>query len=108
MITRELEAWGVVLRVPVAGGATRFAAETDLMRMIGGVLARREAALVRQVHDDLRRAAGLAAAEGAPVDARRRVEKMAALARLVDGALSAFLRTARLDVADAAHALERQ
>lgn len=96
MITRELEAWGVVRRVRAPGDeAWRFEAETDLMRMIGRVLREREAELVGRVRLDLEEAERLA--KHAPPEVRRRLAKLTSLAALVDGAIRSFVATARFD-----------
>lgn len=96
MITRELEAWGVVRRVRSVGDAPwRFEAETDLMRMIGRVLQEREGELVSRVRLDLEEAERLA--RHAPPEVRRRLAKLTALAALVDGAIRSFIATARFD-----------
>jgi DNA-binding transcriptional regulator GbsR (MarR family) len=99
MLTRELEGWGVVRRVRGASdGISRFAAETDLMRMIGRVLGQRETALVTRVKDDLDEALAQAQAAGAPLDVRERIERMRTLAALVEQAVRLFQQTARFDV----------
>ena len=96
MITRELEAWGVVRRVRSVGDAPwRFEAETDLMRMIGRVLSEREGKLVGRVRLDLEEAERLA--RHAPPEVRRRLAKLNSLAALVDGAIRSFITTARFD-----------
>jgi hypothetical protein len=97
------EEWAVVRRAQPAGArVARFVAESDLMRMIGGVLRAREARLVQAVATDLDEALRLARVSGAEEEVLERLQKMASLARLVDAALTAFLRTARLDVSRAA------
>lgn len=103
MVVRELEQWGVVRRVRAAGSATwRYAAETDLTKMIRRVLEDRELAFVARTKQDLDEAY-----EGARADRRvspavlARVARMRTLAMLVEKALRAFLMTARLDVSSA-------
>ncbi len=102
MITRELEQWGVIRRVRPAGDALwRFSAETDLLRMIGTVVREREAIMVKRVHADLQEAMRLAKQAKGPAQVRDRIAKMSGLAAMVDGALSAFILTARFDASRA-------
>ncbi len=99
MLVRELEQWGVIHRVRTPADALwRYEAESDLMRMVRKVIAEREATLVTRVRQDLERAEDMARSEGAPKEVRQRVERMRRLAGLVEKALLAFLKTARLDV----------
>jgi HTH-type transcriptional regulator, glycine betaine synthesis regulator len=102
MLVRELEQWGVVRRVRVASDdISRYSAETDLMKMVSGVIAQREATLVVAVRDDLLRAERMAEAESVPADVQERLQRLTALATMVDQALKAFLATMRLDVTGA-------
>ena len=104
MITRELEAWGVVRRVRAEDETHfRFEAETDLMAMIGRVLREREAALVGKVKIDLEEAEALA--EGAAPEVRRRLARLTSLASLADAAIRTFAATARLDATGVVHML---
>ena len=106
MLSRELEGWGVLRRQRRAGEATwRFAAETDLMKMIGRVLSQREAALVSSVREDLDEACRLARRDRAPAAVQDRLERMRTLAGLVENAVKLFLQTARLDVTAAVSVL---
>lgn len=102
MLVRELEQWDVVRRVRAPRDEVwRFAAEVDLMKMIGRVISERESGLVRSVKDDLERAFEMAKAEGANAAVVARLRRMKILAGLVDKALRAFLQTARFDVTSA-------
>lgn len=109
MVTRELEQWGVIHRErDPAGGPYRFRAEVELLRMIGGVLAEREARLVRGAREEL--AAAEAEAKADPRATRRavtRLRRMRKLAELVERALNAFLKTAHLDATDLRGVLSR-
>jgi DNA-binding transcriptional regulator GbsR (MarR family) len=100
MLLRDLERWGVVLRVrPPEETAWRYRAETDFMRMVARVLEEREAGLVARIREDLAEARRLAEAAGnVPREQLQRLERMAALAEQVDRAVRLFLKTARLDV----------
>jgi DNA-binding transcriptional regulator GbsR (MarR family) len=102
MLVRELEQWNVIVRVRAArDDVWRYAAETDLMKMVGHVISEREHQLVRSVRDDLE--AALEDARDAGVDAAvlARLRRMKTLADLVDRALKAFVQTARFDVGNA-------
>lgn len=107
MLTRELEGWGVIKRVRVPGDAVwRFAAETDVLGMIGRVIRQREAGMIgaaREQLDDalerMRRDDEVTASE------RERVERMRTVALLVEQAVNLFLKTARLDVGGALRVL---
>jgi DNA-binding transcriptional regulator GbsR (MarR family) len=98
MLVRELEQWGVVARVRSPADATwRYEASKDLMRMVTGVIASREATLVTRVRQDLDRAAVMARDAGVSREVRARLERMRRLATMVERALTVFLKTARLD-----------
>jgi DNA-binding transcriptional regulator GbsR (MarR family) len=102
MLVRELEQWNVVVRVRAPrDDVWRYAAETDLMKMVGHVVSEREHQLVKSVRDDLE--AALEDAKDAGVDAAvlARLRRMKTLADLVDRALKAFVQTARFDVGNA-------
>lgn len=105
MLVRELEQWGVILRVrSPASDVWRYAAELDLMKMIGHVIDQREAALVSSVKDDLERAERMLKEKDrgeVPAAVRERVRRMRMLANTIDRALKTFLATARLDVVGA-------
>jgi DNA-binding transcriptional regulator GbsR (MarR family) len=99
MLVRELEQWNVVVRVRApTEDVWRYAAETDLMKMVSHVISEREHLLVRSVREDLE--AALRDAENDSVDEAvlARLRRMKTLADLVDRALRAFLQTARFDV----------
>ena len=98
MLLRELEQWGVLRRVRAPrDDVWRYAAQTDLMKMIGRVLSEREASLVRSVREDLEAAEADAKAAHADKDTLARLRRMRTLAQLVDQGLSTFLKTARVD-----------
>lgn len=107
MVTRELEQWGVALRVRAhTDAAWHFRAETDLMKMVGRVIEEREAKLVHGVKADLERAERLARASGdVPPEVLVRLHRMKTLATLIDRAVRGFLHTARLDVGGAVSVL---
>ncbi|ATB33501.1 GbsR/MarR family transcriptional regulator [Melittangium boletus] len=100
MLLRDLERWGVVRRVrSPQDNAWRYAAETDLIRMVSHVVEDREAAFISRIRADLSEARRLALAQPAlPTDRLARLEKMATLAEHVERALRLFIKTARLDV----------
>ncbi|MCC6751116.1 MAG: MarR family transcriptional regulator [Deltaproteobacteria bacterium] len=100
MLVRELEQRGVVLRVrSPREDVWRYAAETELMRMIGRVVSERERALVQSVRRDLERAERRAKEEaGVSRDVLDRLRRMRMLAVFIDKALKVFVDTARLDV----------
>jgi DNA-binding transcriptional regulator GbsR (MarR family) len=101
MIMRELESWGVIHRVRVKGSQSwHFVAEIDLLHMIRRVFRDREVNVVRRVRQDLDDARLIAQRDDAPDEVVARIERMAQLAGLVEHALSAFLKTARLDMSD--------
>ncbi len=99
ILVRELEQWGVVRRVRTpADPGWRYEAETDLMKMVRKVIEEREASLVTRVRRDLERAETIAKDQNIPKDVRLRIERMRKLSVLVEKALLAFVKTARLDV----------
>jgi len=99
MLVRDLERWGVVLRIRQPGtGAWHYRAETDLVRMVSRVIQEREGAFITRIRADLEEARRLAAAGGAGRDRLQRIERMAILAAGAERALKVFLRTARLDL----------
>jgi HTH-type transcriptional regulator, glycine betaine synthesis regulator len=100
MLLRDLERWGVVLRVrPPKDTIWRYAAETDLVRMVTHVIAEREAGFVARIRADLAEARRLAQeVGGVPAERLQRLEKMATLAAHVEKAIRLFIKTARLDV----------
>jgi len=99
MLVRDLERWGVVLRIRQPGtGAWHYRGETDLVRMVSRVIQEREGAFITRIRADLEEARRLAAAGGAGRDRLQRIERMAILAAGAERALKVFLRTARLDL----------
>jgi DNA-binding transcriptional regulator GbsR (MarR family) len=99
MLVRELEQWSVVRRVRAPKDDTwRYAAETDLMKMIGRVIAERESGLVKSVREDLEHAVDMAEDDDdLDPEVLARLKRMRTLAALVDEGLQAFLRTQRFD-----------
>lgn len=100
MLLRDLERWGVVRRVrSPQDSAWRYAAETDLIRMVSHVIEEREAGFIERIRADLAEAHRLAGLVGSvPREQLSRLEKMATLAEHVERALRLFIKTARLDV----------
>jgi DNA-binding transcriptional regulator GbsR (MarR family) len=100
MLLRDLERWGVVRRVrSPQDSAWRYAAETDLIRMVSHVIEDREAGFIERIRADLAEAHRLAVEAGnVPPGHLSRLEKMATLAEHVERALRLFIKTARLDV----------
>lgn len=108
MLTRELEQWGVVLRVRDPSDANwRFAAESDLMKMVGRVVEEREGALVGRVLHDLERAQRLATTARADARVQERIDRMVRLAKLSQRAVETFVATARFDFGRAASVLRK-
>jgi len=107
MLVRELEQWDVVRRVRAPRDEVwRYAAETDLMKMIGRVVSEREAGLVKSVREDLEHALALARKDNVDPVVLTRLRRMKTLADLIDTALTAFLQTARFDVGAARDVLD--
>src|SRR5690606_13883820 len=82
MLLRDLERWGVILRVRAPGdSAWRYRAETDLVRMVSRVIEERESDFITRIRADLEEARRLAV-QGAkvPKDRLARLEKMVQLA----------------------------
>ncbi len=100
MLLRDMERWGVVRRVrQPQDGVWRYAAETDLARLMTRVLEEREASFVTRIRGNLEEARRLALeGEGVASERLQRLEKMVNLAEHVERALHLFLKTARLDV----------
>ena len=100
MLLRDVERWGVVQRVRTPGDqAWRYAAETDLIRMVSRVVEEREAAFLARIRADLAEALRLAAqAPGVPAEQLGRLQKMALLAEQTERAIRLFLRTTRFEV----------
>jgi DNA-binding transcriptional regulator GbsR (MarR family) len=100
MLLRDLERWGVVLRVRTPGDSSwRYKAETDLLAMARRVIEEREFAFISRIRADLEEARKLAQADGRASKAQvARLVKMESLAEATERALRAFLKTSRLDV----------
>jgi DNA-binding transcriptional regulator GbsR (MarR family) len=99
MLVRDLERWGVVLRIRQPGtGAWHYRAETDLVRMVSRVIQEREGVFIARVRADLEEARRLAGAAAVGRERMARLERIAALALGAERALRVFLRTARLDL----------
>lgn len=99
MLLRDLERWGVILRVRSPGDSSwRYRAETDIMRMVTRVLQEREAEFMSRIRADLEEARKLAVDAKAPRDRLQRLAKMTTLAEQTERALRLFLKTAKLDV----------
>jgi DNA-binding transcriptional regulator GbsR (MarR family) len=100
MLLRDLERWGVIQRVRLPqDSAWRYAAETDLVRMVTHVIEEREAGFVARIRADLAEARRLAeSVSGVPRERLARLEKMTTLAEHVERALRLFIKTSRLDV----------
>jgi DNA-binding transcriptional regulator GbsR (MarR family) len=100
MLIRDLERWGVVLRVRAPQDASwRYRAETDLLQMARRVIEEREFAFIARIRTDLAEARQLAetdpTASTAKVD---RIRRMESLALATEKALEVFLKTSRFDV----------
>lgn len=100
MLIRDLERWGVVLRVRTPGdSAWRYRAETDLLHMARRVIEAREFSFIARIRADLEEARKLAQADARTTRAQvARLTKMEALAEATERALRLFLKTSRLDV----------
>jgi HTH-type transcriptional regulator, glycine betaine synthesis regulator len=100
MLIRDLERWGVVLRVRVPGDASwRYRGETDLLQMARRVIEEREFSFITRIRADLAEARAMAEAD--PSVEREKVErlrKMESVAEATEKAISVFLKTSRLDV----------
>jgi DNA-binding transcriptional regulator GbsR (MarR family) len=99
MLLRELEQWGVLVRVPQAH-ADHFMANADFMPMIGRVLGTRESVLFRRVKDEI-----LAAEREArhdPTAGRKtltRLRRMRSLAVMMEQVMQLFTSSGRIDLA---------
>jgi DNA-binding transcriptional regulator GbsR (MarR family) len=107
MITRELEQWETIRRVRNGSDATwKFAAETDLMQMVGKVIREREAKMATKMRDDLARGHEMAAGKGeADRETLRRIAKMERAAALLQSSMGLFLKTSKFDFSKVIHAL---
>lgn len=103
MILRELETWGVLHRVRRPGSqAWHFVAEVELLKMIGRVFKEREVHVVQRVKEDLEDAERMALGrDDVPPQVLERLQRMRKLAGMIEHALDVFLKTARLDIAEA-------
>src|SRR4051812_32052372 len=81
MLLRDLERWGVILRVRTPGDASwRYKAETDLLKMARRVIEEREFAFINRIRADLDEARRIAEASGkVPKERIRRLSRMASL-----------------------------
>lgn len=100
MLTRDLERWGVVLRVRTPGDSSwRYRAETDLLKMARRVIEEREFSFIARIRADLEEARRLAEADPTTTRAQvQRLKRMETLAEATEKALKMFLKTSRLDV----------
>lgn len=99
MLLRDLERWGVILRVRQPGDASwRYKAETNLLKMAQRVIEEREFAFIARIRTDLDHARDLAEQQKVPREQLRRLARMAQLAEHTERGLKLFLKTARLDV----------
>ncbi len=100
MLTRDLERWGVVLRVRTPGDSSwRYRAETDLLKMARRVIEEREFSFIARIRADLEEARKLAEADPGTTKAQiQRLRRMETLAEATEKALRLFLKTSRLDV----------
>lgn len=100
MLLRDLERWGVVLRVRSPHDASwRYKAETDLLKMARRVIEEREFSFIARVRADLEAARRLAEDDPSVAKSKvARLEKMELLADATEKALRLFLKTSKLDV----------
>ena len=100
MLTRDLERWGVVLRVRTPGDAAwRYRAETDLLKMARRVIEEREFSFIARIRADLEEARKMAETDPATTKGQiQRLRRMETLAEATEKAIRLFLKTSRLDV----------
>ncbi|MFO0599031.1 MAG: MarR family transcriptional regulator [Myxococcaceae bacterium] len=100
MLIRDLERWGVILRVRSPGdSAWRYRAETDLLHMARRVIEEREFSFISRIRADLEEARRIASEDKKTTAAQLdRLQKMETLAEATEKALKLFLKTSRLDV----------
>jgi DNA-binding transcriptional regulator GbsR (MarR family) len=100
MLLRDLERWGVILRVRAPGDSSwRYRAENDLLKMARRVIEEREFAFIARIRADLEEAERLASRQGGvPKEQLKRLQRMSTLAEHTEKALRLFLKTSRLDV----------
>lgn len=101
MLARDLERWGVVLRVRTPGDSSwRYRAETELLKMTRRVIEEREFAFIARIRSDLEEARKLAEADDTTTKGQvQRLKRMETLAEATEKAVRLFLKTSRLDVA---------
>ncbi|HEV8322602.1 MAG TPA: MarR family transcriptional regulator [Myxococcota bacterium] len=99
ILVRELEQWGVVVRVRRADGVWRYDAESDLWRMVLRVLQQRELQVIEAVLGDLRRARADAERDRrVSAITLKRIDLMIKFGVVCQKVLEAFLKTSRLDI----------
>lgn len=100
MLLRDLERWGVIMRVREPGSsAWKYQAETELITMVRRVIEAREGEFIARIKADLAEALRLAQASGSlPKEKLDRLRRMNHLAEQTERALRLFVKTARLDV----------
>ena len=100
MLLRDLERWGVILRVRSTGETSwRYRAETELLKMARHVIEEREFAFIARIRSDLAQARKMAEADTSATPAQNaRLKKMESLADATERALRLFLKTSKLDV----------
>lgn len=100
MLIRDLERWGVVLRVRLHGDSSwHYRAETDLMQMARRVIEEREFTFIARIRADLAEARKLAEQDPAtPKPKIERIRRMESVAEATETALTIFLKTSRFDV----------
>jgi HTH-type transcriptional regulator, glycine betaine synthesis regulator len=99
MLLKDLERWGVVLRVRLPNDATwRFRAETDLLKMVRRVMEEREFAFISRTRSDIALARRFAESNAqVKPELLARLRRMELLAEATERALKLFLRTSKLD-----------
>ena len=100
MLIRDLERWGVVMRVRTPSDSSwRYQAETDLLKMARRVIEEREFSFIARIRADLEEARKLAEADDTTSKSQvQRLKRMETLAEATEKALRLFLKTSRLDV----------
>jgi len=101
MITKDLEYWGVIRRSRLPSDRSyRYAAETDLVKLISRVLREREANVLAQVRTDLVAAEQLAQRdEGRGSAIAKRLAKLRLLTQAAEKTLAVFLKSTRFSLA---------
>lgn len=100
MLLRDLERWGVILRVREPGSSSwKYRAEAELLKMVRRVIEEREGEFIARIRADLTEATRLAQSTGkVPKTKLERLKRMTQLADAMERALRLFTKTARLDV----------